>query len=140
VIVPLVASTPSSQERVYVDVPMIVPFFHRGAPAPGDSGVAPDSGRAARELTDALGVGARVLQAYGVRFILVDADTVVFTWRNGTRRQFALPAGERAAYVFAGPPETFAVEHGVMTDVAVVCAAKRHFDLRGSIRIHDVEC
>jgi hypothetical protein len=135
-----VAASLSASQEVRVDTPTIVPLYHRGIRAHADSDSTADPGLAARRLAAPLGTAARTLEAYGVRFILVDGDTVILRWRNGKTRQFALPPRARAAYIFAGPPDVFAVELGVLTDAGVVCAAKRHFDLRGTIRIGDTEC
>lgn len=136
----LVWALPHAPGEVRVDTPTIVPLYHRGVRAHADSDSTADPEQAARKLAAPLGAAARTLEAYGVRFILVDADTVILRWRNGKRRQFALPTRARAAYIFAGPPDVFAVELGALTDAGVVCAAKRHFDLRGTIRIDSTEC
>lgn len=136
---PLVAIPPAPQ-AVRVDTPTIVPLYHRTARVQADSDSTADPALPARQVAATLGAAARTLEPYGVRFILIDADTVVLRWRSGKTRQFALPARVKAAYVFAGPPDIYAVELGVLTDSAVVCAAKRHFDLRGPVRIGDIQC
>jgi hypothetical protein len=127
-------------QEVRVDAPTIVPLYHRTTRVRADSDSAADPAAAARRLAAPLGTAARTLQTYGVRFVLVEGDRVTIRWPNRTTRRFILPARPQAAYVFAGPGNVFAVEFGVLTDVAVVCAAKRHFNLRGAIRIAGTQC